>query len=86
MQCLYYKDIGIDCGDPPNIMGCDVTQTGTICDSTATYTPQINYTLVGNGTLICDENGQWQDQNGIFPQCPESKSQESVLFLDLLWL
>lgn len=56
----------IDCGSltPPRFGSVELT--GTIFGSTATYSCQQGYTLIGDATRNCQANGQW---SGFPPFC-----------------
>ena len=52
-------------------MGCSVTHTTTDCGSEATYTAELGNTVIGDVTLMCDQDGNWNEDPGLeFPLCP----------------
>ena len=71
----------VDCGVPHvpkgTIGGLSVNYNETIINSTATYSCNIGYNLIGEKTTICGVNGTW---NGAVPHC-ESKKREVFLKL-----
>ena len=52
----------VDCGDLPDPRFGKVILTGTTFGSTATYSCQRGYILVGGSTRTCQANGQWSGQ------------------------
>ena len=54
--------IVVSCGDLPNPRFGRVVLTGTTFGSTATYSCQGGYILVGGLTRTCQANGQWSGQ------------------------
>lgn len=56
----------VDCRLPPPIENCTVSGIGTGVGSTAYYAClDSNYTLVGNGSIVCRDDGTWEDP----PKC-----------------
>ena len=57
---LIFKLAG-DCGSPPHPENGNVTlnQNGTLIGSSATYTCDLNYSLIGVGTIVCQSNREW---------------------------
>lgn len=51
-------------------MGCSVIHTSTDCGSVANYVAEFGNTLIGDATLVCDQDGNWNEDSGLeFPQC-----------------
>ena len=64
----------MDCGAPPMLNMCTVSNPSTACNSVATYTPINGFVVNGDETLVCAENGQWeQDVGQPFPVCVDGK-------------
>ena len=56
-------------------MGCSVAYTTTDCGSEATYMAELGNTVIGDVTLTCDQDGNWNEEPGLpFPQCPTRMS------------
>ena len=52
----------VDCGLPPPIANGTVSGIGTGVGSTAYYAClDSNYTLVGNSSIVCRDDGAWED-------------------------
>ena len=61
--------VDIECGEPdrPNTNGGLVVEaSGTDFNSTAVYSCDVGFVIVGNATRRCQENGNWSD---VAPQC-----------------
>ena len=56
----------VDCGDAPGISNGEVTFSSTSFGSTATYSCDAGYELVGEATTTCESSGQWI---GTVPVC-----------------
>ena len=73
-QCIHAV---IDCGPPPSPGGCVIaaqTLNPTECGSVVMYSPIENYTIVGDTSLMCGVNGQWEPDVGeALPVCFPSK-------------
>ena len=55
----------VDCGRPPDLANGHFTRNGTFLGDTATYTCDTGYTLVGNATRICQNDGTWSDLSAV---------------------
>ena len=60
----------MDCGDLDDPENGEVSLTGTILGSEATYSCNRGYVLVGESKRVCQSNGEW---SGEAPSC-ERKS------------
>ena len=60
---------GVDCGDPPSIENGDVSFNTTYNGSTAVYTCNSPYELLGIGLRTCQIDGNWE----YTPTCGELK-------------
>ncbi len=69
--------IVIDCGDLKDPENGQVLLTGTICESTATYSCREGYALVGEQTRTCQRDASWSGQ-APFCRC-KSSSRVSAL-------
>ena len=58
--------VAVDCGNLANPTNGEVDLTGTIVDSTATYSCDDGFTLQGQSTRTCQDDGQW---SGSAPTC-----------------
>ena len=63
---ILYFSVVVDCGNLQNPRFGRVVLTGTTFGSTATYSCQGGYILVGGSTRTCQANGQW---SGVAPVC-----------------
>ena len=70
--CKFLSILVVDCGSLANPKFGRVVLTGTTFGSTATYSCQKGYELVGSSTRRCEANGRW---SGVAPVC---KSKISV--------
>ena len=69
--------VDVRCGSLPNPSFGRVDLTGTTVGSTATYSCQSGYQLVGESTRTCQSNGQW---SGVAPICTRmSTGSESII-------
>jgi len=66
MQILFMYFIIEPCGNPTSIKNGEVTVSGRIPRSNATYFCDNNYQLIGNPTVICHSNSHWI---GKVPKC-----------------
>lgn len=54
----------VDCGKVGELRNGNITYTsGTIVNSTATFTCDKGYTLFGNNSTVCQLTGNWSDYN-----------------------
>ena len=58
--------VAVDCGNLANPTNGRVDLTGTIVDSTATYSCDDRFRLQGQSTRTCQDDGQW---SGSAPTC-----------------
>ena len=63
---MFFFLLVLACGDLPNPRFGRVDLTGRTIGSTATYSCQRGYTLVGTSTRTCQANRQW---SGVAPVC-----------------
>jgi len=56
----------VDCGSLQDPQDGQVVLSGTIFGSTATYTCNTGFVLLGDETRICQANGEW---SGLIPLC-----------------
>ena len=63
---LYLIFLVIDCGNPPDIPNGVVTVSGTSLDSTAQYSCNDGYMLLGGATRTCQSTEMW---SGTEPAC-----------------
>ena len=59
--------VAVDCGEPENIENGEVSYSSTTLTSSANYSCNNGYTLVGySASLICNKDGKWEGQ---LPAC-----------------
>jgi len=80
-RCLLPFSLVINCGNLQNPLFGKVVLTGTTFGSSATYSCQRGYILVGGSTRTCQDNGQW---SGVAPVCRSKQLSTSVIYLDVL--
>ena len=73
--CLLPFSLVINCGNLQNPLFGKVVLTGTTFGSSATYSCQRGYILVGWSTRTCQDNGQW---SGVAPVCRSKQLSTSV--------
>ena len=56
----------IDCGNAPDILNGEVTFNGTTVGSTATYSCNTGFEIVGKSSRSCQTSGTW---SGTTPTC-----------------
>ena len=67
MDCaLLLGSLAIDCGNPPDIPNGVITANDTSLGSTAQYTCNDGYILLGGATRICESTDMW---SGTEPAC-----------------
>ena len=55
IKCL----ILVHCSSLPNPVNGRVTMEGTVLGSTANYSCDPGYSLLGNATILCQDDGAW---------------------------
>ena len=63
---LYLLFTVVDCGQLPSPANGQVSLSGTLFGSTASYSCGVGFNLVGNTIRTCLADGQW---SGIAPTC-----------------
>lgn len=73
---LVFSSSAVGCGNLPNPNNGQVRLSGTTLGSTAFYTCNRGYVLVGNGRRTCQANGQW---SGREPTCKRMSLKVPIL-------
>ena len=58
--------LAVDCGQLPSPANGVVSLSGTVFDSTASYSCNTGFNVVGNTPRTCQADGQW---SGMAPTC-----------------
>ena len=68
--CLFFSVMveAVDCGAPQDFSAVNVSYSSTTLNSTATYSCPNGSVLIGVETIVCQEDGQWSDDD-LIPQC-----------------
>ena len=69
----------VDCGPLPSPANGNITLTGTLIGSTATYTCDSGYERVGSYTLVCQDDGTWSGS----PLCSLSEQYRFVILFSM---